>query len=111
MDAEVLSELWSECESLATQADVLLVQGYHHVDPEMAAFISSYLVALRHDFYDALGVKSCEREALLQLIIGEMHDLVCDIQCRIAQAEVVEALLETVRPPFATITPGNIRAL
>ncbi len=111
MNAGVLFNLWSECESLAIQANVLLIQGYHRVDPEMAAFIGSYLVALQHGFYDALRVKSCEREALLRLIIGEMHDLVCDIQCRIAQAEVVEVLVETVRPPLATITPGKIRAL
>jgi hypothetical protein len=72
MNADVLSNLWSECKSLAAQADALLINGYHHVDPEMAAFIGSYLGALRHDFYDALNARGCEREALLRLIIGPL---------------------------------------
>ena len=81
--------LWLESNSLAAQADTLLTGTYHQIDPEMAAFLSTYVVGLQSDFYDALQATSCEREVLLQLIISEMRDLVHDIQCRITQAEAI----------------------
>ncbi len=92
MNGAELYRLWSESDSLAARADALLAGTCQQIDPEMATFISAYVVALQYDLCDALRAKSCEREALLQLIIGEMRDLVHDIQCRITQAEGVNAL-------------------
>lgn len=91
MNGTELYCLWSESDSLAAQADALLAGTYQQIDPEMATFICAYFVGLQYDFRDALQAKSCEREVLLQLIIGEMRDLVHDIQSRIAQAEAVDA--------------------
>jgi hypothetical protein len=92
MNGAALYRLWSEATAFAPQADALLTRTYHQIDPEMATFIGFYFVGLQHDFCDALQAESCEREAFLRLIIGEMRDLVHDIQLRITEAEAGNTL-------------------
>lgn len=82
---EQLTKLQGECDALVAEGNTLLTDAYGIIDREMAAFMESYLASLELDFADATKAKRCERVVQLQLIVGEMGDLVGEIQRRIAQ--------------------------
>lgn len=82
-----LTDLQREYDRLTARGCVLLSDADAYLDGEMAAFIGTYLVALKQDFSEAVRT---EREPMLQLIIGELKDLVLEIQGRIEQGKAVK---------------------
>ena len=74
------------CDTLTAKCSALLKNGYRHLDPEMADFISGYLRALTCDVAEAVRSGSKERKAQVPLILGELYELVEETQYRIEKA-------------------------
>jgi hypothetical protein len=71
-------------DALFAQGLALLPEAHRQLEPEMAAFLESYLFALSYDFDEALEREEAEQEALLGLTVGELADLVRELKRRVA---------------------------
>lgn len=87
MTQTVSGDLQKQCGVLVAKGSALLADGHRYIDPGMADFIGSYLLALTFDVEEMAGTESQEREALLLLIVGELHDLVYETQRRIERVK------------------------
>lgn len=82
-----LNELQLEHDTLSAQGEALLAtvetQLDPKLDPETSEFMGDYLSVLRQDFSEALETEGCSGEGVLELVVGELHDLVAEVQRRV----------------------------
>lgn len=74
-------------DALFAQGLALLPEAHRCLEPEMAAFLEHYLFALSYDFDEVLQREEAEQEALLQLTVGELTDLVRELKHRVTQGQ------------------------
>jgi len=86
MTPKTLPILNRECDALVAQAHALLSDARYRFDPDMAAFVRTYLPAIEQDITEVSRLRTEGREALLALIVGELRDLVVDLRCRLVKS-------------------------
>jgi hypothetical protein len=69
----------------------VLPEAHRRLEPQMAAFLELYLFALSYDFDEALKREKAEQEALLDLTVSELPDLVREPKRRVPQGRTVES--------------------
>jgi hypothetical protein len=74
-------------DALFAQGLALLPEAHRCLEPEMAVFLEHYLFALSYDVDEALQREGAKQEALLQLTVGELADLVRELKRRLARGQ------------------------